>query len=560
MALPIGLVHIVKHLPFFLAPSFVTYATLTVASQLGYHTLPLGSVLGLSVLAIPVYLVASSLWDDRNKRAAARRHGAVPPPNITDSVGGLRLGQEMRESFEHGYPGDIFEKWSKNYGNAYTLTVLSDKRLFTTEPQHVKAILATQFDDFEKGPASEAQFSTFLGTGVFNSDGDRWKFHRSMTRPFFTKERISHFDNFDRHAEDALHQAKIRLREGHPIDFQDMISRFTLDSSAEFLFGQDVKSLAAGLNYPHTSPLSISSANADHPANIFSRSFVEGQNITAFRNFHGIHWPAFEWTDAVKPHRDIVNSFIDPIIQKAIQRHSNKDVNTELKDDEGETLLDHLVNTTQDHQIIQDEILNIMLAGRDTTACTMTFGTYMLAEHPDILTKLRQEVLEKVGPQKRPDFDDLRDMKYMRAFINETLRLYPPVPFDGSCSYSVFMMHRRKDLWGPTAWNFDPERFLDDRVKLLTKNPFIFVPFNAGPRICLGQQFAYHEVSYFFIKLLQKFSGFSLAPEAQPPSTLPPAEWKDCVGTKATEKVMASIHLTMAVKGGLWIRMTEAEA
>ncbi|KAG6842901.1 hypothetical protein H0H93_002929, partial [Arthromyces matolae] len=81
--------------------------------------------------------------------------------------------------------------------------------------------------------------ATFLGTGVFNSDGDMWKygkiyldissfltgctenrFHRSMTRPFFTKERISHFEIFDLHSEDALNQAQQRLKEGYPVDFQ----------------------------------------------------------------------------------------------------------------------------------------------------------------------------------------------------------------------------------------------------------------------------------------------------------------------------------------------------
>ncbi|KAK0462790.1 cytochrome P450 [Armillaria novae-zelandiae] len=92
-------------------------------------------------------------------------------------------------------------------------------------------------------------------------------------------------------------------------------------------------------------------------------------------------------------------------------------------------------------------------------------------------------------------------------------------------------MHRRTDLWGPDgrvnnyitlysltdpylmiALEFDPDRFLDGRLhKNLTTNPFIFVPFNAGPRICLGQQFAYNEASCYLIRLLQTFSSFSLA-------------------------------------------------
>ena len=77
--------------------------------------------------------------------------------------------------------------------------------------------------------------------------------------------------------------------------------------------------------------------------------------------------------------------------------------------------------------MIKDETLNILLAGRDTTSCTLTFAVFALAEHPDVLARLRKEVLDVVGPNARPTYENVREMKYMRAFINEVLRLYPPV-------------------------------------------------------------------------------------------------------------------------------------
>lgn len=80
-----------------------------------------------------------------------------------------------------------------------------------------------------------------------------------------------------------------------------------------------------------------------------------------------------------------------------------------------------------DRQLIRDEISNILLAGRDTTACTLTFAVYRLAEHRDILQRLREEILNIVGPSRRPSYEDIRNMKFLRAVINETLRLYPPV-------------------------------------------------------------------------------------------------------------------------------------
>ncbi|TDL14786.1 cytochrome P450 monooxygenase pc-1 [Rickenella mellea] len=224
-----------------------------------------------------------------------------------------------------------------------------------------------------------------------------------------------------------------------------------------------------------------------------------------------------------------------------------------------------------------------MIAGRDTTASTLTFATYALAMYPNIMAKLRAEVMEKVGPTRRPTYDDVREMKYLRAFINETLRLFPSVPFNvrdsvnattfpptsandkpvyiparTSIAYSVFLMHRRTDLWGPDALEFDPDRFLDERLhKYLTPNPFIFLPFNAGPRICLGQQFAYNETSFMLIKLLQSFDAVTLDEASQPSDSRIPSSWSTVPGRQAIERFFPKIHLTMYAHKGLWVKMRE---
>lgn len=110
------------------------------------------------------------------------------------------------------------------------------------------------------------------------------------------------------------------------------------------------------------------------------------------------------------------------------------------------------------------------------------------------------------------------------------------------------MMHRRQDLWGPDALEFDPGRFIDERMKkYLTPNPFIFLPFNAGPRICLGQQFAYNEMSFFLVRMMQSFTSVSLAQDAQPPSSKPPARWATVPGKQSREKIWPKAHLTAYV-------------
>jgi cytochrome P450 len=524
----------------------------------------------------------------RNYEAAA--FGARPMHVLQgETFGNIDLMYKWVEAFRTGYPGDGLVEVVEAVGNCFNFRVLFDDLLFTCEPHHIKAILATDFENFVKGDRFRAQVLNVLGTGVFNSDADMWKFHRAMTRPFFTHDRINHFNIFDRHAEFTINQMKARLRAGYPVDFQDAISRFTLDSATEFLFGRCVHSLSSGLVYPYnTTPLKNSVGNSN-VADDFARAFAMAQHIVSQRLRRGWLWTLFElWGDDTVGPMKVVNAYIEPILKNAIEKakmdvsHGDKPIS---KSSDEDTLLDHLVRLTTDPVVLKDEILNIMIAGRDTTAGTLTFVVYLLSTHPHVLARLREEIMAKIGPRNRPTYEAIRDMKYLRAVINETLRLFPAVPFNiresvkattlsssdpsekpyyvpakTQVSYSVFHMHRRKDLWGPDAEEFDPDRFLDHRLhKYLTPQPFIFLPFNAGPRICLGQQFAYNEMSFMLIRLLQQFQTIMLAPDAQAPDTLPPPIWAKAEGRKATEKVFPKMHLTMYVHGGLWVRMTEAD-
>ncbi|KAG7443919.1 cytochrome P450 [Guyanagaster necrorhizus] len=490
----------------------------------------------------------------------------------------------MRHTKTLMYPGEMFLEWHRQYGNTYCINIFSESRIITIEPEHVKAVLATQFKDFEKGPRLFSQWADLLGTGVFNSDGDMWKYHRNMTRPFFSKDRISDFDNFERHAVETIRLIKDRLEEGYPVDFQDVVSRFTLDSATEFLFGEDICSLSARLPYPSgwsQSQAGDTAFAADHPSNIFVRAFVKGQELIARRSRTGTMWPLLEfWHNKVTPHRHVIEGIVQPLLDDAFARKKQKaDAGEALDDKEKEvtSLLDDLVEDTEDTRAIIDELVNILVASRDTTASLLTFAVYALTENPHIVKCLREEIAQALG-DKQPTYADIRDMKYLRAFLNETLRLYPPVPFDSRTAnvdttlpntigrpyyvasgtkvlWGVFWMHRRVDLWGPDALDFDPDRFLDSRLhKYLTPNPFIFLPFNTGPRICLGQQFAYNEASYFVIRLLQTFSSFSIAQDAQAPEAKPPVSWAgDQV--KGRDKIMFGTHLTMFAKEGMWVRM-----
>ncbi|KAG2143713.1 cytochrome P450, partial [Suillus clintonianus] len=538
--------------------------------------------------SLPIGFTLRLLYVGIIRRRQAARMGARLACTVKGkTIGNLDVMLKMVDRFKNGYPGDGLADFVAEFGTCFNLHFMYEDLIFTVEPSHIKTILASDFENYIKGNKFRKTMSSVLGTGVFNSDGEMWKFHRSMTRPFFSHDRISHFNTFDRHAEDAITQMKARFRAGYPVDFQDLISRFTLDAATEFLFGHCVHSLSAGLPYPHNVVTAEALTGRAKTADDFARAFADAQSIIAQRPRRGWIWPLFEIfkDDTAAPMR-IVNSFIDPILKEAIAKTQSAHASGEKNvDNDDTTLLDHLVEMTTDPVVLKDEILNIMIAGRDTTAGTLTVALYLLSMHPHVMTRLREEIMAKVGPTERPTYDDIREMKYLRAVINETMRVFSPVPFNvresvnastlpatshldkpiyvppkTSVSYSVFLMHRRKDLWGPDADEFDPDRFLDERLhKYLTPKPFIFLPFNAGPRICLGQQFAYNEMSFMLIRLLQSFSSITLHPEAQHPDTLPPVDWAHATGRKSREQFWPKAHLTIYAHGGLWIRMAEAE-
>ncbi|KAI6040657.1 cytochrome P450 [Pisolithus marmoratus] len=568
--IPPGFVYIADRLPRLVHPLVLAYASDKIWAIVFKKPSPRWLSVSVYLFSIPLAMTCTVLYTYLRDRREAARRGAILAPRVKSRwPGSLDTILSVARTFRNAHTGAPFDQYCREYGPVVNVRILFEDQILTTEPEHIKMVLATQFNSFEKGPVLYDQASSLLGTGVFSSDASRTRFHRSMTRPFFSKDRISHFGIFGKHTEDALGQAKARLQEGYPVDFQDMVYRFTLDSATEFLFGKSVCSLSAGLVYPKNSVLGQSKEYTSHPANVFACAFSVAQSHTALRGRLGSFWRLAEfWSDRVAKEMEVCYKFIDPILRAALEtkrsmtegEQSTGQVCNEEKGILEDTLLGHLINCTDDFTAIRDEIVSILIAGRDTTATTLTFLVYMLSQHPDVLKRLRTEVLSTVGSSRRPTYNDVREMKYMRAVINETLRLYPAVPFNVRTSieavtwpgvnggppiyippntripYTVFLMHRRKDLWGPDAEFFDPDRFLDDRSKYLTSSPFIFLPFNAGPRICLGQEFAYNEVSFFLVRLLQTFSCIMLAEDMQ---TRPPTEWGEGMGRNSQEKVVS---------------------
>ena len=217
------------------------------------------------------------------------------------------------------------------------------------------------------------------------------------------------------------------------------------------------------------------------------------------------------------------HAFVDYFVNLAL--------NPELREKEVEkgekyVFLEALARETRDPIELRSQLFNILLAGRDTTASLLGWMFYILARHPTTFTTLRAAILNDFGTYERPKnltFADLKSCTYLQHCLNEALRLYPVVPVnsrraikdttlprgggpdgmsklyvrkDQQVDYSVHAMHRSKELWGPDAEEWKPERWIG------RKPGWEYLPFNGGPRICLGRKYSLSLKAHHFPSIL----------------------------------------------------------
>lgn len=209
------------------------------------------------------------------------------------------------------------------------------------------------------------------------------------------------------------------------------------------------------------------------------------------------------------------SAVVDEVIYGIIEQHRTQ---TAVHND----LLDMLLNASDDNgklmsdQQIRDEVITIFSAGHETTANLLTWTLYLLARHPDVLAKLRQE-LDTLVQGEIPTAEDLQQLVYTRAVLNESMRLRPPVgimmrrisrntELDGYLLkqgrlviFSIYNIHHHPDFWQQPE-QFDPERFLSDENRR-----FSFMPFGTGERVCIGNHFALLESQLLLSMIIQHF-------------------------------------------------------
>jgi cytochrome P450 len=305
-------------------------------------------------------------------------------------------------------------------------------------------------------------------------------------------------------------------------NLQPLFFRLTIDSATEFLFGESVDSQLTSLpDYTSSrAPMAVSETE-------FANSFDKAQGTIATAARLGeAYWLVYDKT--FKEHCKRCHDFIDHYVKLALSKEKGLTQKTS-SGKEKYVFLDALVEANRDPIELRSHMISILLAGRDTTASLLSYIFMLFTQHPDVYAKLRSIVSEEFGTYSNPKnmtFSGLKSCNYLQWIMNETLRLYPVVPFDArralkdttiplgggpdgkspvyikkdtNVEYSVYVMHRRKELWGADADDFKPERW-DGR-----KSGWEYLPFNGGPRICIGQQFALTEAGYVIVRLAQRF-------------------------------------------------------
>ncbi|PLN77788.1 putative cytochrome P450 family protein [Aspergillus taichungensis] len=469
----------------------------------------------------------------KHARTAVNKGCAPLPAYPSDLLGWNTLKEILAADKSRRVPPLFVDRFSfmetrenRCVGTYITRQALRDV-IITCDPKNVQALLATQFKDFELGSSRRKSLHPLLGNGIFTTDGEHWSRSRALLRPQFTRDQISDLDLEERHVQHAFRAMPVDPATGwtSPIDIQTLFFRLTIDSATEFLFGESVNSQSAALD-------------TDQPDS-FSANFDRGQQIAGQRaRLDKLHWLA-----NTKESRHVnaqVHAYVDRFVRVALdqqqQQQQSRKPGSPTPPKQHGLFLQQLAAATQDPIELRSQLLNVLLAGRDTTASLLSWSILLLARHRDVCTKLRTAILAAFGPDTpnktptRITFTSLKDCHYLQAVLNEVLRLYPLVPNnrrtavrdttiprgggpDGSrpvyiragqqVLYSVFTMHRRVDLWGDDADVFRPERWLDRSSS--HRVGWEYLPFNGGPRICIGQQFALTEAGYVLVRLLQRF-------------------------------------------------------
>ncbi|CAJ2672679.1 unnamed protein product [Trifolium pratense] len=420
----------------------------------------------------------------------------------------------------------LTSSWSKDFNNlcdwythllkkspTKTIYIHVLQNIITANHENVEYILKTKFENYPKGKPFSTILGDFLGRGIFNVDGDLWKFQKKMVSLELNKHSIRSFA-FEVVNNEIQHRLipLLQIQSEVALDLQDVFKRFSFDSICRFSFGLDPKCLEKSL------PMSDFAISFDLASKLSAeRAMVVSPIIWKIKRFFNMGSEK-----ELKKSITMIN-----MLAKVVIKQKRKMGFCDHKD-----LLSRFMSTTiHDDMFLRDIVISFLLAGRDTVASSLTSFFWLLAKNPEVESEILLEAERVIGPYDKnnnnnlgvTNFEQLSKLHYLHAAAHESMRLYPPIQFDSKfclvddvlmdgtkvkngtrVTYHPYAMGRLEELWGQDCLEFKPQRWLKDGI-FQPQNQFKYPIFQAGLRVCIGKEMALMELKSVAICLLRKF-------------------------------------------------------
>jgi cytochrome P450 len=402
--------------------------------------------------------------------------------------------------------GSMEESMAK-FNGTYAVNLGSKRLIATQDPAFIDYVLKTNHRNYFKSPILTEQLGRFLGNGLLTSNGEYWLKQRRLIQPGFHFDKIHSLYAIIKNTVDGFLSA---LPTGDRVDVYPWMNRLAFEIVINTLFNVRI--------LPET-------------RNELSRFITDTQDfvIKDIRQPHKSWW--FSLTGEVRSNlnkaagaRNIIRTIIRTRKEGGEKFNDLLDMLLDARyEDTGEPM--------NEEQVI-DEILILLIAGHETTANALSWTLYLLSVHPDIFENLRMSTANL-------NLDQIVVDRNLLAVINESMRLYPPAwisdrvpvkddafrdftfPKDTIIVLFYYGLHRNEKYWD-NATSFIPDRFY--RTHTEKDKPKAFYPFGAGPRLCIGNNFALAEMTIFLQAFAQRFSLAStgVQPNIKPLVTLRP--------------------------------------
>jgi len=337
-----------------------------------------------------------------------------------------------------------------------------------------------------------------LGDGLLtSSDNESWLRHRRMMQPIFHRSRIAHlFEGMFSCADAMLTRWQSQLQPGATFDVHQEMMRVTLDIVSQTLFSTNI-------------------------LNDLDKIGPETVNFTidyAFQRLQNPFSPPTRWPTPRNRRFQQTMRDLDALLYRIIAARRGSAPQADLLD----MLLaarDEESGQGMNDKEMRDEVITILAAGHETTAITLTWTWYLLSQHPHILRQMQAEI-DTVLAGRKPTLADLASLPYTLQVFEESMRLYPSAPIiprlttaattlggyalpaGSRVLVNVYNIHHHPAFWDEPE-RFDPDRFAPAHKQ--QQHRFAYLPFGAGPHLCIGNHFALMEAHLLLILIAQQY-------------------------------------------------------